>query len=101
LVGYDAGKGYTFSKDGVVYKAHCAGFTGNLPKLPDGYSLDGWRPILSPTPDESACSAVLSYLHKLTPVKQGIESKDVLTFAKDRDGSLTGGFFEFVITEAK
>jgi hypothetical protein len=99
LVSYSAEKGYVFSKDGVQYEAHCAGFISAdaISKLPPGFIFDA-----NPVVQEGICSAVLPYLHKQAPVKQERPfGGNELALSRAADGSFKEGAWEFVITEAK
>jgi hypothetical protein len=99
LVSYDSEKGYVFAKDQVQYEAHCAGFISGdaIRTLPPGFVLDP-----GPRTHESACSAVLPYLHKPAPIKQDKPfSANELALPIASDGSFKDGAWQFVITEAK
>lgn len=90
LESYDASKGYTFSKDGVQYLAHCSYWT-----LIGAEKVGNWRKA----DGENWCAAVLDYLHKPIPLEAGdLDMKDHLIFKGQKPGSTS---CEFVIVSAK
>jgi hypothetical protein len=94
LQSYDEKKGYTFVKDGVSYQAHC--FATGHPMLSNNVPDTG-SDAMPPDPafgNETACTDILIYMRKPTPVKQ-IDGS-ILVLTEDQNYKL-----EFEIREAK
>jgi len=61
LESYDADKGFTFSKDGVLYATRCDHISSKVSNI----RID--------IQDQSQCARVLSYLHKTIPIDESSE----------------------------
>jgi hypothetical protein len=104
LENYDAGKGYTFQKDGVSYLTTCFLIEGKLSKTGNspirrgpGYVLEGTDSFHLDVKDQAQCNELVPYLHKTVPVVQGEEGfSEFLRFTAKDTATL-----DFVITETK
>jgi hypothetical protein len=98
LKSYDKDEGYVFEKNGVEYRASCAG-TGSPVLGPASNRKPDTDPEAvppNPAEDESACGEILRYLHKPIPNFKLVGSTTKLLYIGEKNYRL-----EFEIKEAK